>query len=437
MPKFNITTLGCKVNQAESDSMAQDLQSSKWNAALGLQESDIHIVNTCAVTQKAAMQSRQAVRQAIRSNPNAQVIVTGCYAQIAPQEIKAIRGIEHVVGQADMFSVIRNIQLNEKKGFEFQVATCTDASMQRRFDLMPLAIASPRTRPLLKIQDGCNSFCTYCIVPLARGRSRSMPFDKVLESIQTLGQEGYREVVLTGIHLGAYGQDLAPATNLATLMKRIQQLRPIDRIRLSSIEPLELSDDIVRSVADDNIFCRHFHIPLQSGDDGILKKMARPYKAQVFHDLILKIHQLILDAAIGVDILIGFPGESEKAFENTYELIAKLPVSYLHVFPFSARPGTAANKFPNPVPSAVIKTRCQQMRDLGNEKRMTFYQSFIGKKLPVLIESKSIDNSGMLKGISSNYLPVLVNVGDDQKNKNINIRIEKLEGNKLYGNHII
>ena len=436
MPKFNITTLGCKVNQAESDSIAQDLQSSKWTAALGLQESDIQIVNTCAVTQKAAMQSRQAVRQAIRTNPNAQVIVTGCYAQIAPQEIKAIKGIEHVVGQADMLSVIRNIKLTEVKGSEFEVATCADGGPKHGFDLMPLAVASPRTRPLLKIQDGCNSFCTYCIVPLARGRSRSMPLDKVLESIQTLGQEGYREVVLTGIHLGAYGQDLSPATNLATLMKTIQQLRPIDRIRLSSIEPLELSDDIVRSVADDNIFCRHFHVPLQSGNDSILKKMARPYKAQVFHDLILRIHRLIPDAAIGVDILIGFPGESEKAFENTYELIAKLPVSYLHVFPFSARPGTAASKFRNPVPSAVIKDRCQRMRELGNEKRMKFYQSFIGQKLPILIESKSFENSGMLKGISSNYLPILVDVGDDQKNNIIDVRIEKLKGNKLYGNHI-
>jgi len=433
MPKFNITTLGCKVNQAESEAIAHDLLSSDWSAAADCDTAEVCIVNTCTVTQKASMQSRQVVRKAIRTNPNAQIIVTGCYAQVAPQEITKIDGVDCVVGHDKKQSISRMIRTHRDEACGEQVSSFNDNRKKHQFQLMPTATSAPRTRPFLKIQDGCDAFCTYCIVPYARGRSRSMPLDRVLQSIEDLARADFHEVVLTGIHLGAYGHDLAPATHLAELMDRVDDRKSIPRVRISSIEPFELTGEVIQRVAESDIFCKHFHIPLQSGDDGILQKMGRPYSPQDFYELINSIHRLMPDAAIGVDTLIGFPGESEAAFDSTYQLIADLPVSYLHVFPFSSRPGTAADKFANKLNPAVIKERCHRIRKLGQQKRLKFYRRFTGKSLPVLIETRRDGSTGLLKGISSNYLPVLVDGDDDLQNKILEVKIEKLEGDKLFG----
>ena len=437
MLKFKITTLGCKVNQAESEAIAQDLLSSKWLTACDLEEADICIINTCAVTQKAAMQSRQAMRRTIRANPGAQIVVTGCYAQTAPQEIKAIDGVNYIVGHGEKHAIGHMIRTIGKKAPGHGISICGDIRKKRPFASMPIANTVLRTRPFLKVQDGCDAFCTYCIVPHARGRSRSMPLEIMLDNIGKLAKAGYREVVLTGIHLGTYGHDLSPVTNLSTAMERIQELRPIDRVRLSSIEPFEITGKILAQALKSDIFCRHFHIPLQSGDAGILKKMGRPYSPQLFSDLINKIHRFMPDAAIGVDTLIGFPGESDSAFENTYNLIEKLPISYLHVFPFSARPGTKAADLPDKVEASIIKDRCKRMRILGNEKRLKFYRTFIGQVLPILIETDREASTNLLKGISSNYLPVLIDAEDKLKNKIVDVKIQKLEGMKLFGNNAV
>jgi len=437
MPKFSITTLGCKVNQAESEAIAQDLLSSEWSSTRDCDQAEVCIVNTCTVTQKASMQSRQAIRQAIRSNPDARIIVTGCYAQTAPQEINRIDGVDYIVGHDKKLAISRLVCAKDDQTAENTLPSFNDRPRELRFQLMPTAISAPRTRPFLKIQDGCDAFCTYCIVPYARGRSRSMPPDNVLQSIEQLALSGFHEVVLTGIHLGAYGRDLDPAASLAALLRRIQALALIDRVRLSSIEPLELGPEIIQTVAGADIFCRHFHIPLQSGDDRILKKMGRPYSRQAFHDLIVNIHELMPDAAIGADTLIGFPGENEKEFENTYKLIEKLPVSYLHVFPFSARPGTPAANFTDNIPHEIIRDRCERMRKLGQNKRINFYRKFVGTTVPLLIETKRDGATGYLKGISSNYLPVLIEGKDELKNKIIDVRIEKLKENRLFGIHTV
>jgi threonylcarbamoyladenosine tRNA methylthiotransferase MtaB len=239
--------------------------------------------------------------------------------------------------------------------------------------------------------------------------------------------------VLTGIHLGAYGHDLSPALNLSDAMRRIDDSKPIDRIRLSSIEPFEFTQSILEQAANSEIFCRHFHIPLQSGDATILKKMGRPYTPKVFADLIHKIRQLLPDAAIGVDALIGFPGEDHTAFENTYHLLENLPITYLHVFPFSPRPGTKAAGLSGKIDRQVIKDRCEQMRVLGHKKREEFYRKFIGRELPLLIESKRDPLTNLLKGISSNYLPVLIETGDEFINQIIDVKIQNLEGLRLFG----
>jgi len=431
-PRFTITTLGCKVNQYESDAIAQQLNKSGCESARHKEKADLCIINTCTVTQKASMQSRQAVRRAIRSNPGAHIIVTGCYAQVEPDEIKKIDGIHHIIGHGDKLK-IPDIALSKGKG-PYPALIRKNILSEHDFKQIPETVFGNRTRPFLKIQDGCDTFCTYCIVPYARGRSRSMPLENVTENIKQLRQAGYHEVVLTGVHLGAYGLDLSPKTGLTELLNRICESNPIGRVRLSSIEPHELTDDIIKLVAKTDIFCHHFHIPLQSGDDLILKKMHRPYTRSLFKNQIVKINELLPDAAIGVDTLIGFPGETEKAFENTYSLIHELPVTYLHVFPFSARKGTPASSYPQQIDSKTIKARCEKMRILGNAKKGDFYKKFTGKPAEILIEGKRDRSTGLLKGITSNYIPVHVAGEDNLKNTLVHVKIDHVKiGNSVFG----
>jgi threonylcarbamoyladenosine tRNA methylthiotransferase MtaB len=427
-PKFTITTLGCKVNQSESDAMAHKLKNSGWHPVCPKEEADLCIINTCTVTQKASMQSRQAVRQAIRSNPAARIIVTGCYAQTEPHEIDKINGIHHIIGHGDKSKIPDMVLSKEEAPYPRLIRQ--NIFSEHNFEQTSAAPSGNRTRPFLKIQDGCDSFCTYCIVPYARGRSRSMPIKNVLENIKQLKQAGYHELVLTGVHLGAYGLDLSPKSGLTELLQRIADTHPIDRVRLSSIEPHELTDDLIQLVAKAEIFCHHFHLPLQSGDDLILKKMHRPYTRSLFRNQIVKINELLPDAAIGVDTLIGFPGETERAFENTYSLIHELPITYLHVFPFSVRKGTPASSYPQPVDSKTIKARCKKMRGLGHEKKKDFYKKFTGKPVEILIEDKRDKFTGLLKGISSNYIPVQITGEDNLKNTLAQVRIDKVKSDK-------
>ncbi|MBF0120461.1 MAG: MiaB/RimO family radical SAM methylthiotransferase [Desulfobacterales bacterium] len=402
MRKFNIITLGCKVNQYESEAISAMLIKKGFIPVDQNEAADLCIINTCAVTGKASMQSRQALRKQIKLNPKAQVIATGCYAKTSPDEIKNIHGIQDI-----------------------------DILLTDEFPQIPLG---KRTRPFLKIQDGCDAFCTYCIVPHARGRSRSMPIDDVISNIKSIKYAGYHEVVLSGIHLGRYGYDFVPKENLYKLLSIIEKLKLIDRVRLSSIEPLELSDDIIKIAASSDIICRHFHIPLQSGDDLILKRMNRPYDRNYFKDLVLEIHNLIPDASIGVDTLIGFPGETETAFENTFSLISELPISYLHVFPFSPRKGTPAFDFPNKISNEIIKDRTQKMRILGKFKKKEFYRKMIGLTVEALVEGKREHLNNYLTGITSNYIKIFIEGEDSLKNNIVKVKIDRVdENNEVWG----
>lgn len=293
--------------------------------------------------------------------------------------------------------------------------------------------AGGRTRPFLKIQDGCEAFCAYCIVPYARGPSCSVAFQAVLDGVSRLADQDYQEAVLTGIHLGAYGRDLEPRTSLAELLQAILKRPDAIRIRLSSIEPLELTDDIIDLAAGSERICRHFHVPLQSGDAHILKRMGRPYTPERFSARIARIRQRLPEAAIGADVLVGFPGETETAFENTCAVVEALPLTYLHVFPFSARPGTAAFDFNDRVPAQVITRRCRRMRELGSGKRLAFHRRFIGRRVPVLTESRRDPQTGLLKGVSSNYLPVLFEGGDDCIHRAVEVDISTADAVRLRG----
>jgi len=430
---FSIITLGCKVNQFESETIVQELKQSGFqrigkNKVPGDDKVDTCIINTCTVTHKASMQSRQAIRQAIRSNPDASIIVTGCLAQTDPDDIRKIGGVYRIVGHAEKHRIPEIIQSIDSSFIASSTDdTCFQPILSGKSTFSP---PGNRTRPFLKIQDGCDTFCTYCIVPYARGRHRSMPFQDVLTSVRTIQAAGFHEVVLTGIHLGCYGTDLTPVRDLTELLTVLRDQKAIDRIRLSSIEPLEVTGELIGLVSASPTrpghVCRHFHIPMQNGDDSILKRMHRPYRKKDFRKRIETIHQALPEAAIGADVMIGFPGETDQAYQNTLSFIKSLPLSYLHVFPFSPRKGTPAYKFPERVPPDIVKERCREVRALGNQKRMAFLERHVQTKVEVLVETTPDVKTGRLKGVTSNYIKVLLDKHEGIKNTFQKVQIEEI-----------
>ncbi|MDD4356388.1 MAG: tRNA (N(6)-L-threonylcarbamoyladenosine(37)-C(2))-methylthiotransferase MtaB, partial [Smithellaceae bacterium] len=334
-----LTTLGCKVNQCDSAAIACELQSAGHVLVPFSSVADAYIINTCTVTSFADFQARQLIRRAKRANPLARIVVTGCYAQTQPQTLTAIDGVALVVGNDNKHRIV---ELLNHPGEDFPQIIASDIFLQKRFISTPFSPWTGRTRAFFKIQDGCNAFCSYCIVPFARGASRSLPFQDVLQGANNFISQNYREVVLTGIHLGHYGHDLRPKTDLVRMLECLLSQNPETRFRLSSIEPNEISEDLICLFNRYPNLCPHLHIPLQSGDDSILKMMKRNYDAASYRNRVERVVQAMKDIAIGIDVMVGFPGEGEKEFLNTLHLLEELPATYLHVFPYSERPGTAA-----------------------------------------------------------------------------------------------
>jgi threonylcarbamoyladenosine tRNA methylthiotransferase MtaB len=424
---FKITTLGCKVNQYESACLREALLRGGWIEAERGGKAELTVVNTCIVTQRASYQSRQAIRKAIRENPGGLIAAVGCYAQVFHEELLDIKGLDLVAGNPVKARLPELLQGFEK-GLR-PVLVSGDSGAQAFSNLLP---TSDRTRGLLKIQDGCDSFCSYCIVPRARGPVRSLEPERVLGALASLSEQGYEEVVLTGIHLGRYGVDLDPPLALKDLLSLIGKKRLPLRIRLSSMEPKEMDKEIVERVASEEWLCRHFHIPLQSGDNDILKRMNRHYDAQEFRKLIESIHARIPLAALGVDIMAGFPGEDEQAFLHTYHLVEDLPVSYFHVFPFSPRKGTPAWTFSEKVHEKETKKRTEELRFLGEKKRRMFYESCLGREFEVLTEGWH-EKGKMIKGLSDNYLPILFPSSRLSQNELVRVRAESVEKKTVMG----
>jgi threonylcarbamoyladenosine tRNA methylthiotransferase MtaB len=424
---FRIITLGCKVNQYESACLREALLQRGWVEAPKGGKAEVNIVNTCIVTQRASYQSRQAIRRVIKENPGGLAAAVGCYPQVFPEELLSIEGLD-VIADNTAKGGLPEIFQHLKKTVDPVVIS--EGSFSRGFfDLLPV---SDRTRAMLKIQDGCDSFCTYCIVPYARGPVRSLEPEKVVERLSALSGRGFKEVVLTGIHLGRYGTDLKPALGLKDLLSLVGRKRFPLRIRLSSLEPREVDQGIIEMIASEGWLCRHFHIPLQSGDDEILRKMNRDYRAEEFRRLIETIRSKIPLAAIGVDILAGFPGEDEGAFLHTYHLVHDLPLSYFHVFPFSPRKGTPASKFRAQVPQKAIKARTDQLRALGERKRLAFYESCLDQDFEVLTEGW-LEKGRTVKGLSDNYLPLVFPFSRFSQNEIMRVRAERVEKNTVQG----
>jgi len=408
--KVALSTLGCKVNQYESAGILEALDKTIFSTVPFNTKADLYIINTCTVTKKTDYQSRQLIRRAAKNNPEAVIIVTGCYAQIAADDIAKVPGVTLITGTAEkknIPSLMRNITKNKLRVLVDDIGH-TDVFS----GLVPEKFPD-HSRAFLKIQDGCNSFCSYCIVPFTRGRSRSLPEKEVIKRLETLSCGNYKEIVLTGIHLGMYGRDLLPPSNLFNIMTSAEKTGIVERLRLSSIEIMEISDEMIALMADSRILCRHLHIPLQSGDDRILSAMKRHYTSDFFKNRLQKIHATISDIAVGLDVMTGFPGEDEESFRKTLQFIEELPVAYLHVFQYSERPGTAASSLPAKVKEHLKNNRAKILREIGERKRRVFADRFLGKQLSVLVEDKKDRVTGLMKGYSENYIPVLITDGGD------------------------
>jgi threonylcarbamoyladenosine tRNA methylthiotransferase MtaB len=403
MKKIAITTLGCKVNQYESAAFQTGFEAAGCRMAGAKEAADIIVINTCAVTAKAGTQSRQAVRQLMRRHPEAKIVITGCYSQLAAQELLTmVNKPLCIVGNGNKDHLVEAALSDTPCDLTMLMDRI---SQKKEICRLPVRQFADRTRAFLRVQDGCHNFCTYCIVPYTRGPSRSLPLDEVLEQAALFAAGGHKEIVVTGIHVGLYGKDLPEGAGCVTLMRRLCLTLPDIRFRLSSIEPMEISEELLTLMAEQANFMPHLHIPLQSGDDTILARMNRGYTSKEFRKILTLCRERLPDAAIGIDILAGFPGETDQHFATTFALLQELDCTYLHVFPYSQRPGTLAATFGQQIPQAVKDERVARLRQLDSEKKEAFYQRHVGTIRPVLVEQKR-DKEGNLRGFTDNYIPV-------------------------------
>jgi threonylcarbamoyladenosine tRNA methylthiotransferase MtaB len=385
---FHISNFGCRASQSEGASIHQELLDAKAVETESAFDASVVIVNSCTVTGEADRQVRQMIRRVASRNPAAQIIVTGCYAQRAPEELSHLPQVRYVVGNSHkpmVGEIARNLLEEDFSTHGRAEILCSSIFLEKELKPASHLGSGGRTRAVVKVQDGCNANCAFCVIPAVRGRGRSMAPEVVLDEVRQLVSRGYKEVIFSGIHLGTYGRDLPSKTTLFDLLCEILQIPDLERLRLSSIEPLEVVPEIVDLVAEHPRMARHFHIPLQSGSARILRAMRRPYTPAYYADLVLAIRARIPGASIGADVMVGFPGESDEDFQSTYRLIEESPLTYLHVFPFSSRPGTVAAGMPGNAPEHVARFRAKALRQLIARKNEEFRRGMIGREIEALV----------------------------------------------------
>ena len=460
MPSFFIEQFGCRATQADGAALERQLLDRGCTSASTAAAADIVVINTCTVTASADAQARDAIRKFHAANPAVRLIVTGCYAQRAPEELAALPGVSWVVGNSHKPQIPRLIESLSAAASHAPAVSATgffpatklhsdstvpfyspgaglappaaphpgniltgDIFLQSALLSAPvLGGESHHTRPTLKIQDGCDSRCSYCVIPFVRGKSRSLPPDTVIQEIQRLTESGYREIVLSGINLGTYGRDLSPRVEFDDLLRRILGETSVERLRISSIEPLDVTQDLVNLFAGTDRIAQHFHMPLQSASDRILAAMHRWYRAEHYARRVELIHERLPHAAIGADVITGFPGESEDDHAATFAFIERLPFTYLHVFSFSKRPATKAAALTNELPGATIKRRARELRSLSESKSAAFRHSQLGRTLRVLTLRSDLRDTSVTPALSSNYLRVTV-PGEWPPNKWLEIQV--------------
>ncbi len=427
--KVKVATLGCKVNQFESASFISGFKEQGCELVSASEEADVLVVNTCAVTARAGQQSRQLIRRLRRDNPEARLLVTGCYAQLTADELPELIADNSliVIGNADKHLLVSTALENS-----CSIPPVNDIGTAQEICSLPVRRFSGRTRAYLRIQDGCNNFCSYCIVPYTRGRCRSLPLAEVLAQVEVFVEEGYQELVVTGINVGKYGLDLTEGESIYSLLEALCRRFPKTRIRLSSVEPAEVNERLLDLMTGSANFMPHLHIPLQSGDNGVLARMQRKYTTETFAEVVERIRIALPHAAIGCDILAGFPGEDEQAAERGLSFLAQLPITYLHIFPYSLRPGTAAAKFADQVPGPVKDARVARLRELDAQKKAAFYQQHCGTEQRVLLEGGD-EQAELLKGFSENYIPVRCKGNTRSAGTVVSVRLVEVRGEAVFG----
>ena len=436
MKKVFITTLGCKVNQYESAAFKAGFEDAGLEIVGKNEPADIVVINSCTVTESASAQSRQTIRKMARQNPEAKIIVTGCYAEIAADKLakdKELRGRDYtLIGNSKKDLLVHSALGDYEATTKLILGSIKEAA---EICDLPVQKFGDRSRAYLRIQDGCESFCSYCIVPYTRGPNRSLHPEKALEQAKVFAREGHKEIVLTGIHIGYYGKDLPGNNTIVTLIDQLSLATPQVHYRISSLEPLEITDDLLQLMASRANIQHHLHIPLQSGHDEILKRMNRRYHTAAFREIVEKCYRYLPDMAIGVDILAGFPGETDEQFEEALTFLNTLQFTYLHVFPYSIRPGTRAATFPDQIDKSIKEQRVAKLRELSDYKKNSFYTEQLGKTVTVLVENVR-DESGLLKGFSDNYIAVRFAGDKTLINQRVQVQLKALINNYVLGEYI-
>ena len=443
MATYFVENFGCRATQADGAAIERQLLDRGLARAESSGEAEVVVLNTCTVTAAADQDVRSAIRRIHRKSPATKILVTGCYAQRAPEELAALPGVSLVVGNSHKHAIgDYAAPLAKPNGFvpltQIGAAEATNVIVGDIFahtELMAAPVfegedSAEKTRPNLKVQDGCNNRCSFCIIPFVRGRSRSLQLEHVLRETDSLVARGYREVVLSGINLGRWGRELTPRTNFAALLRTILASTTIEKLRISSVEPMDWTNEVIELVASEPRIAKHAHVPLQSGSDRILRRMHRKYRPWHYADRIERIRHAMPDAAIGADVMVGFPGETDDDFEQTRALIERLPFTYLHVFTYSSRPGTPSAGMSDQVPVEIARARNRVLRDLIGRKKRQFMESFLGRKLEVLTLT-NFDGSST-EALSDNYLKALV-TGSFAPNQLVEIDVRRVVGDWVIG----
>ena len=431
--KVACITLGCRTNQHDTAEMQTLLEKEGFVIVNQREKADAYVINTCTVTQKSDTSSRQAVKKSLELNPDALVVFTGCYAQLNPEEAAALPGLDLVLGNADKLEIAKLLKAKLRlwKKSEITEIVMSDIHKKRIFRTIPVKSFQGITKAFIKVQTGCNEKCSFCTVVRARGKSVSDNRGNILNNIQEAINSGFKEITLTGINLGTWGMDTGET--FSSLVQDIIQLPGDFRVRLSSINPMEIDNNLIRLIAETEKICSHLHIPLQSGDNKILKQMRRNYNREQYIEVIHRAVNAIPNLGLGADVIVGFPGETDAAFENTRKLIEELPFSYLHVFSYSPRRGTEANDYKDDIPGNIKKERNKILTQLIKEKGLEFRNKSLNTIATVLIENQRDKNNGKLKGHTDNYIPISLDGPDPLKNCLIPITLQNISGNFVEG----
>ena len=422
-------TLGCKVNQYDTATMDTLVRRNGCKVVPFEAGADVYVVNTCTVTDRADADSRRLARRARRHNPRARVIVTGCFAQASGSAAAAVEGVDYVVGIGRLSDLLRSVrgEIAAEEGRIF----VHDVRKESEVRTIGAESFAGQTRAFLKVQEGCDLFCTFCIVPFSRGKSRSVEPRRVLQEIEKLAARGFREVVLTGVHLGGYGKDLSPAIDFVDLVEMIIENSPLERVRLSSIDPPEVSNRLLRLMAGSDVLCPHLHMPVQAVSDPVLSRMRRRYDCAQLADVVTRIGEAVPGCGLGTDVIAGFPGESEEDFTAGLQRLSEMPFTYFHVFPYSKRSGTTAAKAADALPSETVKRRASRLRLLGERKRVDFHRQHIGRPVDVLVENRRDPASGLLSGYSREYLRVSFPGDDALMNQIVALEVDDIAEDRL------